>query len=128
MGAACLVPDELSSRVTPPSVMDPPPLVSYSEHGAYIEVLFSECLACDEQVVDASCTATVDDGEIQVHSELTLDVRPRPLCEDVCTILTTTCPVPDLEPGTYTLRYGDTDAETVIEVPSSAELVCAGDG
>ena len=93
-----------------------------------VVVDFGLCLSssCDE-LVEASCVTSVEGSTITVEG--TAIIRSKTgrnvSCTADCGLVATTCDLPELAPGTYTLIYGGESSELVIpEVDDAEESVC----
>ena len=117
-GEACVLPADGADGADFPIAIGP-------EDDLVVEVFFpTGCLSssCDE-VLEASCEATVDGQRIVVTSSGTLerDVGASACTKD-CGIMSARCELPDLDAGTYTIVHGD-DEET-FELPGTPD--CSG--
>lgn len=70
--------------------------------------------------VEASCTATEQDGVILVRAEGSYELgRFDQTCPSVCVFVDATCETEALPEGTYTLRYGVTATGADFDVPGT---------
>ncbi len=76
---------------------------------------------CSE-VVEHTCTATLDGNVIQVSTSVGFQDGPRTNCETALLFSNASCETPRLAEGTYTVRYAD--QEQTLDVPSSGEVTC----
>jgi hypothetical protein len=91
-----------------------------------IEVSLDNCgSACDE-VLEASCSATLEGSVVRVASTLTIQpARPDTACIEICVARTASCTLEDLPAGDYTLEYNDQSA--AFQIPLAASPACAGE-
>jgi hypothetical protein len=116
-GEACLV---LSDNQTYPEV----DATLSADDDLSITIFYTGCISwsCYE-VMNAKCDASVDGNTITVRSSGRLDRFVTGGCNNDCNFMTVSCPLPQLEEGSYTLVHGD--HMTALELPGKPR--CAGE-
>jgi hypothetical protein len=105
-----------------------------NDDGTYAEgesvefvVVLSSCLPCGVSDLTTSCDVEQDGATITVHAtaEYTVDHSVE-ICTADCQIVSVNCSSEPLAAGTYTVVYGDDQAD--LDVPAAGEVVTLGDG
>lgn len=94
--------------------------------GHEVTVDFDLCLSssCDE-VVESSCTTTLDGNTVIVDASVTVRSDPRGPCTLDCNSPVVTCQTPPLAEGTYTLVYGED--QVPLTVPLGGQSTCTSE-
>lgn len=73
-----------------------------------VTIDFDLCLSSScEEVVESSCTATLDGSTVTIEAEVTVRSKTRGSCTLDCNSPVVTCQTPPLAEGMYTLVYGE---------------------
>jgi hypothetical protein len=81
------------------------------------EVVFQECISACARDVETACDVRVEGDTIWLDASGSYKESARRTCVALCAELSAECEVPDLAPGTYTVRSGD--HELVVTLPSA---------
>ena len=107
-----------------PNFVDDDPQVGLTGSGATtLTILAGECVSGSTDWLRQECTVTqTDDGVLQVQFRV---VRVSPLSQTMdCNFVTFDCGEVELDEGTWTLEYGDSDQ--TFTVPYSGPSICVG--
>lgn len=96
------------------------------EQAHEVSVDFGLCLSssCDE-VVESSCTATLDGDTIVVEASATVRSSSRGPCTLDCRPAVASCQTPPLAEGTYTIVYGED--QVPLTVPLGDQSTCTAE-
>ncbi|GEM_PF-5817884 len=87
----------------------------------HVDAVVDNCASSCAENLDLGCEVTLEGMDIIIDTWASYDVSDE-VCIQLCNELRTTCEVPSLEPGTYTLKMGAT--ETPLIVPDDTQDVC----
>lgn len=105
--------------------MEGPEIELTADEAVTVVVTLEGCASGCAGDIEATCTASVDDGVISVSASASYTTPGgTATCPAVCVFVQAECDTEALPAGSYTLEYGG-DSDT-FDVPAKAASVCAG--